>query len=79
LVAVGCSEIEGVEMKKKQIKHFIPKRFDINPSLKCGYPACHCYHGYTGELCALSDEGNLTRKGVTCRNCRRTRVFRKLK
>ena len=64
-------------MKKKQIKHFIPKGFDLVP--RCGYPACHCYHSDIGEVCAFSNEGNLTRKGVTCKNCRRTRVFRKLK
>ena len=63
-------------MKKKQIKHFIPKEFTC--ASKCGYPACHCYRNGGMEVCALSDEGNLTRKGITCKNCRRTRVFRKL-
>ena len=64
-------------MKKKQIKHFIPKGFDFAP--RCGYPACHCYSSNGMEVCALSDEGNLIRQGVTCKNCRKTRVFRKLK
>lgn len=65
-------------MKKKQVKHFIPEEFTWHP--KVGYPACHCYrNGIMGYLVALKDEGNLTRRGVTCKNCRRTRVFRKLK
>jgi len=66
-------------MKKKQIKHFIPEEFIFAP--KCGYPACHCYRSNSldTETCALPSEGTLTRKGVTCKNCRRTKVFRKLK
>ena len=64
-------------MKKKQIKHFVTGKYFIVP--KYGYPVCHCYGDISGYLIALLDEGTRIRKKVTCGNCRRTRVFRKLK
>ncbi len=66
-------------MKKKLTKHYVPEK--SAPLIhNYGYPACHCYrHSIIGNLVALAEEGNLTRRGITCGNCRRTRVFRKLK
>ena len=60
-------------MKKKQIKHFVPRR----NSYGNGEPACNCY---SGSL-AYSDWGEVakTKRGVTCGRCRGTRAFRKLK
>ena len=59
-------------MKKKQIKHFVVEIFPISRS---GIPACN--------LGAYIFDANgtiaKTRRGVTCGNCRRTRIFRKLK
>ena len=57
-------------MKKK---HFVPNRFYYTP--ENGFAACN------QEFYALGDCGEVakTRKDVTCGNCRRTRVFRKLK
>lgn len=64
-------------MKKKQVKHFIVGKNLAVPEY--GYPACHCYKSPIGYLIAFNDEGTRARKGVTCGNCRNTRVFRKLK
>jgi hypothetical protein len=61
----------------KQIKHFVPEKLYEG---KWGYPACRCYqNSILGCLVALSDEAAKTKNQVTCKNCRRTRVFRKLK
>jgi len=64
-------------MKKEKIKHFVPdKDYDGN-----GLPACNCFQGgfEAVSLPALPEEIAKRRRGVTCGNCRRTRVFRKLK
>lgn len=60
-------------MKKKQVKHFVPNKTRYGG----GEPACNCYSGYFG----FEDDGEVakTRRGVTCKRCRRTRVFRKMK
>ena len=63
-------------MKEKQTKHFVPKKSDLG---RFGYPACHCYHNRNGLLVALSDEASFRRKGTTCKNCQRTKIFRKVK
>ena len=64
-------------MKKKQIKHFVTGK---SYGSVYGWPVCRCYPSVTGGyLIAFSDEGTRIRKSVTCGNCRRTRVFRKLK
>ncbi|KKL10068.1 hypothetical protein LCGC14_2559550 [marine sediment metagenome] len=63
-------------MKKKQIKHFVSEKSKFG---NYGYPVCRCYGDITGYLVALSDECSITKRGITCKNCRRTRVFRKLK
>lgn len=64
-------------MKKKQIKHFVP-----NLICKVGTPACQGFN-FNGnrDMPAFVDDGEIakTRRGVTCGNCRRTRIFRKLK
>ncbi len=62
-------------MKGKQTKHFVPKKSTLG---RWGYPACHCYHDRDGLLVALSDETSLCRKGTTCKNCRKTKIFRKV-
>ena len=66
-------------MKKKQTKHFVPNK----DSEGSGIAACN---GFTGSYGIVSypahthwGEVAKTRRGVTCGNCRRTRVFRKLK
>ena len=66
-------------MKKKQKKwtqHFVPNKARWGG----GIPACNGFQckGFP-TLEAFSDETAKTRRGVTCGNCRRTRVFRKLK
>lgn len=65
-------------MKKKQTKHFVPNKSSYGD----GVPACDCFSfaDFDG-LFAFSSEGEVaeTRRGVTCGNCKRTRVFRKLK
>ena len=63
-------------MKKKRIKHFVPDK----DAWGSGVPACNIFQekGWP-NLPALPDEVAKTRRGVTCGNCRRTRVFRKLK
>ena len=62
--------------KKKQIKHFMIGKSPIGDY---GYPACHCYKSLIGYLMAFKDEATRIRKKVTCRNCRGTLVFRKVK
>lgn len=63
-------------MKKKQTKHFIPGKDCIGT----GIPACNAFQEPNWPyLPALPQEVAKTRRGVTCGNCRRTRVFRKLK
>ena len=68
-------------MRKKQTKHFVPNKNDY----RGGVPACHGFGRSTISgrfLSALGppfEEVAKTRRGVTCGNCRRTRVFRKLK
>ena len=61
-------------------KHFVPKKNERGD----GVPACHGFGGFgNGDfLWAFKTpfrEVARTRKDVTCKNCRRTRVFRKLK
>ncbi len=59
----------------KQIKHFT---LNLN-SLKMGTPACECYSDSDyPHLAGLPEEVTDVRKRVTCKNCRKTRVFRKL-
>lgn len=62
-------------MKKKQVKHFVP-----NKNYNSGTPACNGFQceGFP-NLETFPDETAKTRRNVTCKNCRRTRVFRKLK
>ena len=64
-------------MKKKQTKHFVPVKIDGDHET----PACNCFQELPDwpNLSALSVETAKTRRQVTCGNCRRTRVFRKLK
>jgi len=59
-------------MKKKQIRHFVPIRPYVPDS---GPAACN------SDFYAIGTMGEVakTRRGVTCGNCRRTRIFRKLK
>ncbi len=61
---------------KKQILHFVPFKIDGDH----GTPACNAFQepGWSG-LSTLLKETAGTRKQVTCKNCRRTRIFRKLK
>lgn len=73
-------------MKKKQIKHFVPNRNSFYVDNRgdgytlVGIPTCKCYRDYHGmPLKAFRLETTKTRRGVTCGNCRRTRVFLKLK
>ena len=60
-------------MKKKQTKHFVPDKRNDTPA--CNGFQCKDWP----NLAALPDEIAKTRRDVTCKNCRRTRVFRKLK
>ena len=65
-------------MKKKQIKHFVPEKNERGD----GVPACNGFADKDiGSLIIFSGWGEIakTRRDVTCGNCRRTRVFRKLK
>lgn len=65
-------------MKKKQIKHFVP---DKNRSGD-GVPACPCFNfGWHKDLPAFTADGEVakTKRGVTCKRCRGTRIFRGLK
>ena len=62
----------------KRTKHFISNKNSFGD----GVPACDGYSfGSYKDLYAFSDAGEIakTRKEVTCKNCRRTRVFKKLK
>lgn len=63
---------------KKQIKHFVSNK----DMAGMGVPVCNGF-GFSNitqsDLPALPEEVAKTRKHVTCKNCRRTRVFRKLK
>lgn len=65
-------------MKKKQTKHFVPDKDNIGS----GTPACNCFQDLPGwpDLSAHTAWGEVakTKRGVTCKNCRRTRIFRKL-
>ena len=68
-------------MKKKPTKHFvsvIDRSADGGSGLSGGVPAGNCYGK---KLPAWTGFGEIakTRRGVTCGNCRKTRVFRKLK
>ena len=72
-------------MKKKQVKHFVPNKDKYGDNRgEMGTPACKCF-GYSHctqdfyFLPTLPEEIAKTRKQVTCKNCRRTRVFRKIK
>ena len=67
----------------KQVKHFVPNK-DWNAAGGegniGGVPACNSYGSAAGiKLPAWVGFGEVakTRRGVTCENCRRTRVFRK--
>jgi len=72
-------------MKKKQTKHFVPDEDSYNDNrgsalTLIGIPACKCYRDFNGaSLKAFRKETAKTRRGITCGNCQRTRVFRKLK
>lgn len=61
----------------KQKKHFVPNK-DLSGG---GIPACDCfnYGGKSFSAWTYFGEVAKTRQGVTCENCRNTRVFRKLK
>ena len=60
----------------KQTKHFVPHKDNIG----IGISACNIFQepGWP-NLETLPHETAKTRRQVTCKNCRRTRVFRKLK
>lgn len=64
---------------KKQIKHFVPIK---KAKDGWGTPACNCFQipGWP-NLEALPERGEVakTRRGVTCGNCRRTKIFRRIK
>ena len=65
-------------MMKKKTKHFVPNK-NYNGS---GYPACNGYTDCQGSsFLAYAAWGEIakTRRSVTCGNCRRTRIFRKIK
>ena len=67
-------------MKKKQIKHFVLNK----DSQGNGVPVCNCFgvsffNGNPLRAWVNFSEVAKTRRGVTCGNCRRTRVFRNLK
>lgn len=60
----------------KQTKHFVPNK----DSIGTGTPACNTFQEPDWpDLEALPQEVAKTRRQVTCKNCRKTRVFRKLK
>ena len=61
---------------KKQILHFVAKKLD---RINAGYPVCSCYHDEYGKLVALDDEFTTNKKKVTCKNCKRTKLFRGVK
>ncbi|KKN53848.1 hypothetical protein LCGC14_0598070 [marine sediment metagenome] len=68
-------------MREKQTKHFVPNRYNDNRG-EMGIPICHCFgHGrFTRSLLpALPEEIAKTRRGVTCGNCKRTKLFRKVR
>ena len=58
----------------KRLKHFIPKK----DSLGDGTPACNCF-GDNLYAFKIFEEVARTRRDVICKNCQKTRVFRKLK
>ena len=65
-------------MEKKQTKHFVLSKSKTN----MGIPVCNCfgYGRYTRtSLPALPEEVAKTRRGVTCKNCKRTKLFRKVR
>lgn len=65
-------------MKKKQTRHFVPDK----DRLGNGVPACHCFdHSLVKNMPALAYIGEVarTRKQVTCGNCKRTKLFRKVR
>lgn len=67
------------------------KHFVLNKNIKAvpgegnggigGIPAGNCFGVHGIKIPAWTNWGDIakTRRGVTCKNCRRTRVFRKLK
>ncbi len=66
-------------MKKKQTKHFVPnKTKGVSGS---GIPACNCFNYWECPLPAWVGFGEVarTRAGVTCKNCQKTKVFRKIR
>jgi len=62
---------------KKQTKHFVLNK----DAWGCGTPACNCFQDLPDwpELKALQGEIAKGRRDTTCRNCRRTKIFRKVK
>jgi len=73
----------GVKMKEKQTKHFVLDE-ELVSTLKgeMGTPVCKCFGRsiISGNfLSAFPEEIAKTKRGVTCGNCRRTRIFRKIK
>ena len=72
-------------MKKKQTKHFVPNQDSYidnrGPALSLvGIPACKCYRDFGGiPLKAFRMETAKGRWDTNCKNCRRTKIFRKVK
>lgn len=59
---------------KMNEKHFVPNKNSCGD----GTPACNCF-GDNLYAFPIFKEVAKTRVGVTCKNCQRTRVFKKLK
>lgn len=62
-------------MKRKQTKHFVLEKDDDG----AGTPACNCFQELPNfpNLIAIPNEIAKTRRDTTCKNCRRTKIFRK--
>lgn len=62
-------------MNKKRVKHFVPNKDERG----AGVPACHCFQDGKGYFLMAFligfNEVAITRRGVTCGNCRRTHEF----
>jgi len=66
----------------KKTKHYIPHKekglWGRNPLI--GYPACSCFRDHNrSPLKAFKDESARNRGDTTCGNCKRTKIFRKIK
>jgi len=66
-----------MRMKRKQTKHFVLEKDGDG----VGIPACNCFQKGLDfpNLAAFSNEIAKTRRDTTCKNCRRTKIFRKVK